>query len=451
MTVTVRFAPSPTGRLHVGNARIALANWLFARRNNGAFILRLDDTDTERSTEEFARLIEEDLRWLGLEWDSFFRESDRISRYEAAVARLKESGRLYPCFETPEELGLKRKSQLAARRPPVYDRAALKLTPEQRAESEASGRKPHWRFLLTGARAEWDDLVRGPSGIDTASLSDPVLLRDDGRPLYTLTSVVDDIDSEISHVIRGEDHVANTGAQIDLFRALGASPPGFAHLPLLVDESGEGLSKRLGSLSLGELRARGIEAMAVNSYLAALGTSDAVEPRTELNALVRHFDMGRVSHSSPRFDPAELEHLNVRLLHELPFASVRARLETLGLSGADENFWQAVRGNIATLADCAEWWRVCHQALVPVVENPAVTETALALLPPEPWTAETWSEAGWKNFTAAIAGQAGAKGKALFHPLRLALTGRENGPELRYLLPLIGPARVRSRLRGETA
>ena len=445
MSVRVRFAPSPTGRLHVGNIYIALANWLFARRHAGVFVLRLDDTDRERSTAEFAKGIDEDLRWLGLDWQEKVRQSDRFASYDAAVAKLKAAGRLYPCYETPEELELKRKSQLQRHLPPVYDRAALKLTDAERRRLEAAGQRPHWRFLLERTDVRWDDLVRGPQHIDEASQSDPVLVRADGTYLYTLPSVVDDIELGITHIIRGADHVTNTGTQIQLFRALGAEPARFGHLPLLADIGGEGLSKRAGSLSIADLRAAGIEAMAVDSYLAHLGTVDRIEPKLQLDELAGGFALDRYNAATPKFDLAELEHLSARVLHVTPFAAVSGRLAGLGLSGVDEFLWTIARANIGKLADLREWLEVCRGAITPVIDDASFAASAAALLPPEPWNGSTWS--AW---TAAVRDATGRKGKDLFRPLRLALTGRDHGPEMKDLLPLIGRDKAAARLRGET-
>lgn len=445
MGVTVRFAPSPTGRLHAGNIRTALFNFLFARKADGRLILRLDDTDRGRSTEEFARSIEEDLSWLGVEWAKKVRQSDRFARYAEAVAKLKASGRLYPAYETQEELELKRKRQLARGRPPVYDRAALKLTAEEKAKLEAEGRKPHWRFLLEQRDVVWDDLVRGRQHVDAASLSDPVLVREDGSYLYTLPSVVDDIDLGISHVIRGEDHVANTAPQIQLFEALGAEPPAFGHHSLLVGADGQALSKRDRSLAIEGLRAEGIEPLAVASYVAMLGTSDAVAPHASLDDLVPGFDFSKLSRAPSRFDPHDLRLLNARLLHMLPFGAVADRLRAMGVAGG-ETFWEAVKSNLAVLADAKLWWEVVSGALQPVIEDAKLCREAAALLPPEPWDETTWS-----TWSSAIKQATGAKGKALFQPLRLALTGREHGPELKHLLPLIGRAQAAARLEGKRA
>lgn len=445
MSVTVRFAPSPTGRLHAGNIRTALFNFLLARKAGGSLVLRLDDTDQERSTEEFAKGIREDLAWLGLDWTREVRQSDRFALYDAAVERLKAAGRLYPAYETPDELELKRKRQLARGRPPVYDRAALKLSADERAKLEAEGRKPHWRFLLKQRDVVWDDLVRGRQHVDAASLSDPVLVRADGTYLYTLPSVVDDIDLGITHVIRGEDHVANTAPQIQLFEALGAEPPAFGHHSLLVGADGQALSKRDRSLAIEGLRAEGIEPLAVASYVAMLGTSDVIAPHASLDELVPGFDFAKLSRAPARFDPHELRLLNAKLLHMLPFGAVADRLHAMGVEGG-EAFWDAVRGNLAVLADAKLWWQVVDQPLEPAIEDAKLCREAAALLPPEPWDETTWS-----TWSSAVKQATGAKGKALFSPLRLALTGREHGPELKLLLPLIGRARAAARLEGKRA
>lgn len=447
MTVAVRFAPSPTGFLHVGNIRLALINWIFARQAGGDFLLRLDDTDTERSEQHYAEAVERDLGWLGLTWDRFARQSDRIDRYQAVMDQLQAMGRLYPCFETAEELGLKRKVLRNAGKPPIYDRAALRLTDQEKSDLIAQGRRPHWRFLLQPGAIEWSDLVRGPVRFDAADLTDPVLIREDGRFLYTLSSVVDDADFAISHVIRGEDHVANTAVQIQLWQALGAPVPDFAHLALLTDAGGQGLSKRLGSLGIGALRdEEGLEPMAILSFLARLGTSDPIEPKPKLEDLVESFAFAKQSRAPAKFDIEELRRLNAKLLHLLPFDRVRDRLANLGLSEVDDAFWHAVRPNLERLRDTAHWWRMAREPVAPALVDPSLTETAAELLPPEPWSTETW--AAW---TKAVRAASGLSGKALFRPLRLALTGLEHGPEMKNLLPLIGRTRAHARLLGETA
>ncbi|HVI92211.1 MAG TPA: glutamate--tRNA ligase [Dongiaceae bacterium] len=446
MTVRVRFAPSPTGRLHVGNIYIALNNWLFAKQHNGQFLLRLDDTDIERSTAAFAQGIEADLTWLGLTWDLFQRQTERLARYDAAAARLKTSGRLYPCYESAEELQLKRKVQLQQGRPPIYDRAALKLTAEDRAKLEAAGNQPYWRFKLEGRQVTWNDLVRGEQHIDETSQSDPVLIRANGTYLYTFTSVVDDIDHEITHIIRGNDHVTNTATQIQIFEALGSKAPDFAHLPLLVDAAGEGLSKRLGSLSIGDLRAEGLEPMSINAYLARIGTGDPVLPAACLEDLLEGHDLAKFGKTSPRFDPAELRHLNARLLHALPFEAAQPHLKALGLGEIDAAVWEAARGNVEKVEDVKLWHQVCRGQVTPVIADTGFAAEAAKLLPAEPWDGTTWG--GWVD---AVKKATGRKGKDLFMPLRQALTAADHGPELKVLLPLIGRDRALKRLRGETA
>ncbi|MBN9536983.1 MAG: glutamate--tRNA ligase [Reyranella sp.] len=441
----VRFAPSPTGLLHVGNIRAALFNWLYVRRLGGTFILRLDDTDRARSRPEFEQAIERDLAWLGLDWDRKEKQSDRLAHYDVARDRLIAVGRLYPCYETPEELEFKRKRLLAQGRPPVYDRAALKLSDEDRRRLESEGRRPHWRFKLVAEEVTWDDMVRGPQHVDEASQSDPVLVRADGSYLYSFTSVVDDIGFGITHVIRGEDHVTNTGAQIQMFRALEGPVPVFAHLPLLVDAAGGGLSKRTGSLSVADLRERGVEALAISALLARLGTADAVEPVISLDTLVASVDFARVGRAAARFSEDELAQLSARTLHLLPYADVKERLAGID-ADLGEAFWLAVRGNLATLADAAGWAQVVRGPIAPVLEEPAFLAEAAGLLPADPW-----DETSWKAWTGAITTATGRKGRQLFHPLRLALTAQEKGPEMAKLLPLIGRGRVEARLNGQAA
>ena len=442
----MRFAPSPTGLLHVGNARVALANWLIVERDGGTMILRLDDTDAERSTNAYADAIAVDLQWLGLGWSHKIAQSDRLERYHAAAERLKEAGRLYPCYETPEELDHKRKSQLASSKPPVYDRAALALGDDQRAVLEGEGRKPHWRFRLADEPIAWEDGVRGPVSFAAGSMSDPVLVRADGRPLYTLSSVVDDIELGITHVIRGEDHVANTATQLQVFAALGAAPPVFSHLALLLGPDGQNLAKRLGSLSLQAFREAGVEAMAVNSLLARLGTSKPVVAQHSLEALAKQFELAEFSRATAKLDPAELAKLSAKILQGLPFNAVKSRLGEIGLDETDEAFWLAVRGNMTKLADAADWWQVVHGPKTPVIEDASFTAKAAELLPPGAWDQSTW-----QSWTRMVKTATKTEGHALFRPLRLALTGLDHGPELKVLLPLIGRARAKARLLGKTA
>ncbi len=430
---TVRYAPSPTGRLHLGNARPALLNWLFAKARSGIYVLRLDDTDTARSTEAFAEGIAEDLDWLGIVPDLKVRQSDRAALYDAARDRLIAAGRLYPAYETEEELDIRRSRARLLGRPPIYDRSALSLTPEQIAKYEAEGRKPHWRFRLDGKPVHFDDLIKGPQTVNTASMSDPVLIRADGSYLYTLPSVVDDIDLAITHVIRGEDHVSNTGTQIEIFEALGGTVPFFAHHNLLTGADGEGLSKRIGSLSLHELREAGYEPMAVAIMATLTGTSLPLEPYPDLATIGQALDLNAISHGPARFDPAELDSLNARILHQMSYETARPRLA--GLDELGEAEWLALRGNLKRFDDIADLHTLVVGPVKPVIadEDRAFLAEAGGLLPAEPWDQSTWDQ-----WTAVLKERTGRKGRALFHPLRLALTGREQGPELRSLLPLLG-------------
>lgn len=441
----LRFAPSPTGRLHVGNIRTALFNWLFALSHGGKVLLRIDDTDLERSTKAFEQGIEDDLRWLGLHWDERANQSARFDRYDAAAAKLKAAGLLYACYETEDELERKRRIAQARGRPPIYDRAALSLTGADRAALEAEGRKPHWRFKLSGKRVEWDDLVRGHQSIDTGSLSDPVLIRADGAYLYTLPSVVDDIDFAITHIVRGEDHVANTGVQVEVFEALGAAAPAFGHFPLLVGADGEALSKRLGSLSAEMLRADGVEPIAILSHLAKLGTSDPVAARPDLATLAAEFAFSKVGRAPARFDPEELKRVNAAVLHHMPYAIAQPRLTALG-ADLGEAFWNAVRANLVVMPDVAAYAAIVRGPLEPVIADRAFAESALAVLPAGPYDASSWTA-----FVDAVKAKTGAKGKALFMPLRQALTGMDHGPEMAPLFALIGEEKARARLAGKAA
>ncbi|MEM1345170.1 MAG: glutamate--tRNA ligase [Pseudomonadota bacterium] len=433
-TPSTRFAPSPTGRLHVGNLRTAVLNWLAARAGGGRFVLRIDDTDTERSEERYVEAIRRDLDWLGLGWDAEVRQSERADLYAEAEARLMAEGRAYECFETPEELDLRRKKQRAMGRPPVYDRAALSLSDDEKAALRQT-RTPHVRFLLSGTRLTWHDLVRGEEAVELSALSDPVLRRADGQLLYTLASVVDDAEMGITHVVRGADHVTNTAAQIDLFAALGATAPAFGHHSLLTGPDGEGLSKRLGSLSLEELREGGVEPLALVSMMARLGSSAPVEPVASLDGLVADFDLSRFGRAPTRFDPEELALHSARTLRGLPFEAVATRLHALGIPEAEaQAFWSAVGPNLDRLAEAETWWALCREgtkaAIAPGDED--FVETAWTLLPPRPWGGDAWS--AW---TSAVKAHSGRKGRALFLPLRRALTGRDKGPDMALLMPLL--------------
>jgi len=441
MSVKVRFAPSPTGMLHVGNARTALITWLFTRANDGHFLLRIDDTDQERSKDEYEQAIEDGLVWMGADWDEKTRQKDRMDIYAAKIQQLKDNGRLYPCYETAEELDLKRKSQLSRKLPPIYDRESLNLSDEQIKAHEAAGRKPHWRFKLEHKPIEWNDIVRGAVKFNGSDLSDPVLIREDGTPLYHICSVIDDVEYEITHVIRGEDHVSNTACHVQMFEALGATPPTFAHLPLLSDTDGSKLSKRIGSLSLKDLAAEGLEPMSIVSLMARLGTSDPIEPFTDIQEVIKNFDLSKFSRGTPKFDIEELNRLNAKILREMSYEDIQTKLTELGMADLDEDFWMTVRENIEKLSDVQEWWRVAKGPVTPVIDDAEFAHEALALLPNAPWNENTWKE--WTN---AVKDKTGRKGKQLFMPLRRALTGMDHGPELSHLLLLIGEEKAKERL-----
>ena len=439
MTVVTRFAPSPTGRLHVGNIRTALHNWLWARKHGGRLILRLDDTDRERSREEYAVAIREDLAWLGLAPDEEHRQSLRFDRYDAALETLREAGRVYPAYETAQELDLKRKVQLSRGMPPVYDRAAMALSDEERAQLEADGRRPHWRFKLDHGRPiEWNDLVRGPQHIDPALMSDPVIRREDGSWLYMLPSVMDDVDLQVTHVVRGEDHVTNTGLQLQMFEALGAPPPAFAHEALLVGSEGK-LSKRLGSLGVDAMKEAGIEPLALVAKLARIGTSLPVEPVGGIEPLIESFDFSTFGRAPARFDMEELAGLNARTIHQLSFAQVADRLP----AGIDERAWLAIRPNLSTVAEAADWWGVIDG---PVEHRADEADRDFLQAASKAAAAVDWEDKPWPSLTAALKQATGRNGKALFLPLRRALTGRDSGPEMAPLLALIGRERAVERL-----
>lgn len=437
--IKVRFAPSPTGYMHIGNTRTAVFNYLLARKLGGRFMLRIDDTDVVRSKKEYEDALRDILQWLGFRWDEEARQSARMARYDEIVAKLKAAGRVYACYETAEELEVMRKRLMSKGLPPIYDRKGQSLTAEDIARYEAEGRRPHYRFKLEPGLIEWDDMVRGHCKYDASNLADPVIIREDGSYLYHLPSVIDDADFGITHIIRGEDHVTNTASQVQMFEALGAPLPVFAHLPLLTGKEGK-LSKRLGSLGVRELRAEGVEAMAICSFLAKLGTSEAIEPFYDLDTLADSLDLTKLGRSQPKFDEEELKAFNTRYVRSMPYETAAPRV------GVDQSFFDAVKGNLTVLADIEEWEKICHQKIKPVIEDKPLTDLAASLLPPEPWNAETFN--AWLNEVKA---QSGKKGKELFHPIRKALTAAENGPELKILLPLIGRAKAYARLLGQEA
>ncbi|GAB5487465.1 MAG: glutamate--tRNA ligase [Parasphingorhabdus sp.] len=440
MTIKTRFAPSPTGHLHVGNIRTALHNWMFAKKEGGTFLLRLDDTDAERSKEEYVDAIRADLQWLGLSSDEEARQSGRFDRYQEQFETLKAAGRVYPAFETSEELELRRKILLGQGKPPIYERTALALTDEQIAGFEAEGRRPHWRFKLDHDNPiEWNDLIRGNQHFDAALLSDPVIRREDGSWLYMLPSTIDDIDMEITHVVRGEDHVANTAVQIQMFEAFGAKTPIFAHEALLVGTEGK-LSKRLGSLGVSGFRDRHIEPQSIVALLARIGTSDPVEPIADIERLIETFDFGRFGRAPARFDDEELTQLNQKIVHQLDYDSVKGRLpEAMGIDG-----WNVIRPNLHDMGEVDRWWQVVTGPVAPVEFSSEDSDFLMA--------ARTaledleWSDTIWKDWTSALKGSTERKGKSLFMPLRQALTGLDHGPDMNALLPLIGRDSVMSRL-----
>jgi len=435
MTVTTRFAPSPTGWIHVGNLRTALMNYLIARQNGGQFILRLDDTDQERSKPEYIAGLQEDLAWLGLTYDRVEQQSKRMARYAEAAEALKAAGRFYECFETPVELDLKRKKLLNMGRPPVYDRAALRLTEAEKDAFRAEGRVGYWRFRLDIERIEWQDGIIGPISIDAGSVSDPVLIKADGQVLYTFASSVDDVDMGVTHIVRGADHVTNTATQIQIMQALGGTPPTFAHHSLLTGPGGEELSKRLGTLSLRDLRARGVEPMALLSLMARLGSSKPVELVGSLADLVAGFDVGSFGAAPTKFDAEDLFPLTRHHVQGLPYAAVADRIAALGVPGPmAEAFWNVAKGNITVLADLEGWWHLFRDGAEPTIDEADRTfvAEALALLPPQPWTTATWGD-----WTATVKAATGRKGKDLFRPLRRALTGRDAGPEMADVMPLL--------------
>jgi glutamyl-tRNA synthetase len=442
MPPVYRFAPSPTGYIHIGNARTALWNALLAKKRAGTFILRFDDTDRERSKPEYVEAIIEDLGWLGIVPDRIEHQAARVDRYGAALEGLKARRLVYPAYESAEELERKRKRQQARGLPPVYDRAALKLTAGDHARLEAEGRHPHWRFRLSGETVRWQDGIRGESHIETTSLSDPVLVRADGTVLYTFASVVDDRDMGVTDILRGEDHVANTAVQIELFRALGAEPPRFSHHNLIVAAGGEEMSKRTGALSIRSFRAEGADPLAVAIVATLTGTSEPVRPLPDLAALADLLDEPKLSRALTKFQPDEIRDLSARLLHARPFSAVAPALAAMGI--ADERaeaFWGAIHGNVARIEEARDWWGILAGERHFAVDDADFLAEAAACLPEEPFDAATWP--AW---IAAIQARTGRKGKALFMPLRLALTGLETGPELRAVLPLLGRSAVLSRL-----
>lgn len=441
MTTVTRFAPSPTGKLHVGNVRTALHNWLLAKKTGGRFLLRIDDTDAERSREEYVDAIRADLTWLGLVPDGEERQSARFAIYEAEFARLVEAGRLYRCYETSQELDLKRKVLLGRGLPPIYDRSGLKLTEAKHAAKAAAGEKPHWRFLLDHDQPIiWEDGIRGPQSFDPRQMSDPVVRRADGSWLYMLPSAIDDIAMGVTDVLRGEDHVSNTATQIQMFTALGAMPPRFAHEALLTGSEGK-LSKRLGALGMADFRQQGIEPEAIVALLARLGTSDPVDATLDADALAASFDLSRFGRAPARFDETDLHRVNAQIVHRLPYARVAHLLP----DGMGEAAWEAIRPNLAHIDEAKGWWQVVTGPIAP----PAFDDETRAFLAEAANVAASldWSADPWRALTTALKDSTGRKGKGLFLPLRQALTGQDHGPEMAALLPLIAQDEAVRRLR----
>ena len=431
---TTRFAPSPTGYMHIGNLRTALFNYLISRKSGGTFILRIDDTDPERSKQEYVDGIKQDLEWLGLHWDRVEHQSDRFDRYAEIADQLRDMGKFYECFETPVELDLKRKKQLNMSKPPVYDRSGLALTEAERDELR-SKRAGHWRFMLDQNRIEWADGILGDLSIDAASVSDPVLIRGDGQVLYTLASICDDTDMGVTHVVRGSDHVTNTATQIQMIRAIGGTVPKFAHHSLLTGPKGEGLSKRLGSLALRDIRESGVQPMALLSHLARLGSSDPVELCGSIDEIVAGFDLKKFGSAPTKFDEADLYPLTAKYLQNLDLSAVLGKISAMGVPTDEaENFWNAVRGNILTLKDLDGWWGLIQKGADPKIddEDQEFVSRAIALLPDRPFDNQTWS-----TWTQEVKVATGRKGKSLFMPLRKALTGMSHGPDMGTLLPLL--------------
>jgi glutamyl-tRNA synthetase len=437
---TTRFAPSPTGYIHVGNLRTALMNYMITKKAGGTFILRLDDTDQERSKQEYADALMQDLDWLGLHWDRVEKQSARMDRYREAADQLRAAGRFYECFETPVELDLKRKKLLNMGRPPVYDRSSLRLSADEIAAMRADGRDGYWRFQLDQQRILWPDGILGDISIDAASVSDPVLIRTDGQVLYTFASSVDDIDMGVTFIVRGADHVTNTATQIQIMQAMGGTPPDFAHHSLLTGPQGEELSKRLGTLSLRDLRARGVEPLALLSLMARLGSSKPVELASSMQDLIDGFDVASFGSAPTKFDAEDLFPLTRAHVQGLPLPKVRAQIDALGVpADLAEGFWNVAKGNITVLSDLEEWWLLFRDGAEPLIEDEDrdFIAQAYALLPPKPWTQGTWGE-----WTSVVKEATGRKGKSLFMPLRKALTGRINGPEMADVMPLLQTVRA---------
>jgi len=427
-----RFAPSPTGLLHVGNARSAVLNWAYINNKGGEFILRIDDTDQKRSNSDFEKQIKEDLKWLGITWNKTFNQSDRQNIYDKKIQELKNQNIIYPCFESAEELSLKKKSQLSSGRPPIYDRSSLRLTKEEISDLIKSGKKPHWRFKLEDKKIEWNDLIKGKVSFESKNLSDPVIIREDGSLLYHLPSVIDDIEEKITDIIRGDDHITNTAFHIQIFEALESNIPKFGHHPFLTDEFGKSFGKRLNSLSIDSIRKKGYENMTLLNYLLSIGTSSNLTKDKDLISLTSKFNINNISPSSPKFSINVLQTLNKDILQSYSFENVSQKFNDLNLKDVKEDFWNFIKNNINFFSECLEWIEIIKSTIIYDTESADFLKQAAEVLPNSPYDNHSWEE-----WTSLISGKTGKKGKELFMPLRIALTGREKGPELKYLLPLL--------------
>lgn len=443
MTKICRFAPSPTGFLHVGNIRAAIINFLYAKKTGGKFLLRLDDTDVERVKDEYREMIIKDMAWLGLEYEKIIKQSDRLEKYEEAKNRLIANGRLYECFETAEDLNFQRRSQTASGVAPIYNRAALNLTDEQKKSLRAQGLKPHYRFLLEDKITAWDDKIKGRITYEGRHFSDPVLVRDNCMPTYTFCSVVDDIEFGVTDIIRGEDHITNTAIQIQIFEALGVKTPDFAHLALVKASEGK-ISKREGGFDVKSLRNDGYEAMAIVNLLAQIGTSTSIKIHKNFEELARDFDFAKFSKSAMNYDISELANINHKLLQSLDFCEAKPRLKEIGITGeVSEKFWTAIKLNINFLSEAKEWFEIFSEEFrfKNKNEDQEFLHEAAKLLPKN-----TEDENCWNLWLSEIKKISPRKGKELFMPIRLALSGKEHGPELKFLVNLIKRDEILKRL-----
>ena len=432
-----RFAPSPTGLLHIGNARSAVLNWAYIKNKGGEFILRIDDTDKERSKKKYENDIKKDLSWLGISWNKTFNQSDRQNIYDKKIQELKDKKRIYPCFETQEELSLKKKSQLTSGNPPIYDRSSLKLTNKEIDELLKSGKKPHWRFKLHDSTIQWNDIIKGKIAFESKNLSDPVLIRENGSLLYHLPSVIDDIEEEITNIIRGEDHITNTAFHIQIFEAFDSKIPSFGHHTFLTDNQGKGFGKRLGSLSIQKMKEDGFENITILNYLLSIGSSINLTKEILIDSLIKNFDIKSLSSSSPKFSTDVLRFLNKNILQKYNFLDVKNKFNESGINDVDENFWLFIQNNIEFFHECLEWRNIIFSTSSYNFDNPEFLKEAALLLPDDPFTINTWDE-----WILLIKNKTGLKGKDLFMPLRKALTGKEKGPELKYLLPLLTKEKI---------